>query len=163
MIIDRTTNKESSLNCVIIPGSESCLPTKIHPKEIRLVTLSGYNSETKPGDDEFEEWYNSFNGYAIYSWFDDVITRNKRQKRYRNNNSQMCEYYTEYSYNRLVDDPLRSMGSGCLCGMGCVNLRKRERVRNKIRKKNNLLVRIDNDIKSMHYDRYKGRMETKCF
>lgn len=154
MIIDKATNEESSLDCVIFPGCESNLPTNIHPKEIRLVTLSGYDSNTKPDDVEFEEWYSSFDGYAICSWVVDVVARNKRQKRYRTNNSQMYEYQTNYHYDRFG-------GLDSYCCHGCW-----ERVvgilpKVKNRRKTNLVIRIDNDIKSMYCDKDLGRDEYK--
>jgi hypothetical protein len=157
MIIDKTTNLESSLDCVIIPGSEYHLPTNIHPKEIRLVTLSGYNSNTKPGDEEFEEWYSSFDSCAIHEWVEEVIDRNKRQKRYRrrSTSSHLHEYQTDYQYDS------RDKGEPGCCCLQCRSKSAAELAHHKHRKNQNLRIRIDNDINSMYYDRYTGKKEFK--
>lgn len=156
MIVDKRTNKESSVSCAINPGCESSLPIWIHPKEIRLVTLAGYNSNTKPGDEEFEEWFGSFNGYEIYDWVRDVVYSNKRQKKYRGDKASI-DYtrnpVTGYRYDR------RDVGEPGCCCMKCRQADPSKMSHTKHRKNQNIKILIDNDVKSMSDPKYTGKKE----
>lgn len=154
MIIDKKTNKESSVNCVIIPGCESSLPIGIHPKEIRLVNLVGYNSNTKPGDEEFDEWFNSFDGCEIYDWVETVIYGNKKQKKYRDDSPYRIK--KSYRYDR------RDAGEPGCCCMLCRRADPSKMSHMKHRKNQNLRIRIENDIKEMSDAKYTGKKDFKC-
>ena len=157
MIIDKRTNKESSISYTINPGCESNLPPAIHPKEIRIVTLAGYNSNTKPGDEEFEEWFESFNSTKILEWIENIIRCNTMHKQYckkitheHPSEGALKDIYAKYTHR-----------SSCPC-IGCPVCMYQDRSKLsdfKSRKQQNMKIRIGNDMGEMHNEKYIGKRE----
>ena len=149
MIVDKTTNRESTINTIIIPGCESLLPGGIHPKEVRLVIFSGYHSNMNPDDDEFQDWFNSFDYRYIMEWIDEIIYSNKLQKKYRDKPSKYRRntYNSEpgygYQYDRLATN---------YCSRGCMKCRQADPSKMshaKFAKNQRINAQISRDIKDM--------------